>query len=112
MGTYVKGVVIVLVLLFLVTFGVKNSQPVQLNYYFGLTNLEIPLYGLVYLSLLIGVFVGMGVGIFKRIQLGRAVKRLQRQQDALQVQTAGEKKAGAEFLPVSEEGKEAVQERE
>jgi uncharacterized integral membrane protein len=84
MGAYIKGVVIVIVLLFLVTFGVKNSQLVQLNYYFGIAQVQIPLYGLVYISLLVGIFVGMGVGLFKRIQLGRQMKKLKRERDQQQ----------------------------
>jgi len=47
---YVKWIILIIVLLFFITFGVKNSQPVYLNYYFSIQYLELPLYSSVSLS--------------------------------------------------------------
>ena len=79
MGSYFKAIILILVLLFLVTFGVKNSQTVQLSYYFGAGDIGMPLYALVYLSGVIGILVGMIIGLKTRLTLRRRVKMLERE---------------------------------
>ena len=79
MGSYVKGIILIIVLLFFITFGVINSQPTQLRYYLDIVTMDIPLYGVVYISIVIGIIIGMIVGIVARIALRRKVKRLQRE---------------------------------
>jgi uncharacterized integral membrane protein len=79
MGSYFKAIILILVLLFLITFGVKNSQTVLLSYYFGVVDIGIPLYALVYLSVVIGILVGMIVGLQTRLTLRRRVKILERE---------------------------------
>jgi uncharacterized integral membrane protein len=76
--TYIKSIILIIVLLFLITFGVKNNQATALNYYFNITGM-IPLYGIVYISIIIGIIIGMIVGISSRITLGKKVKYLQRE---------------------------------
>ncbi len=80
---YVKSIILIIVLLFLVTFGVKNNQPTLLNYYFNITTGTIPLYGIVYISIIIGIIIGMIVGISSRLTLHRKVRHLQRENRAL-----------------------------
>jgi uncharacterized integral membrane protein len=77
--TYVKSIILIIVLLFLITFGVKNNQPTLLNYYFNITTGTIPLYGIVYISIIIGIIIGMIVGISSRLTLHRKVRHLQRE---------------------------------
>jgi uncharacterized integral membrane protein len=77
MQTYLKAIIVVIVLLFLITFGVKNNQPIRLYYHFNIETLEIPLYGLLYLSIIIGIIIGMLVGISTRFTLRRMVKTLE-----------------------------------
>ena len=48
----------------------------NLNYYFQFLTGEIPLYGLIYISLLIGIVIGMLIGVRNRIQLRKKVKTL------------------------------------
>jgi uncharacterized integral membrane protein len=79
MGGYVKNIILIIVLLFLVTFGVKNSQPIQLYYYLNFETGAFPLYGLVYISIVIGIVIGMLVGVYDRFDLRRRVKRLERE---------------------------------
>jgi uncharacterized integral membrane protein len=79
MGSYFKAIILILVLLFLITFGVKNSQTVLLRYYFAVVDIGIPLYALVYLSVVIGILVGMIVGLRTRLTLRRRVKILERE---------------------------------
>jgi len=77
--TYIKSIILIIVLLFLITFGVKNNQATALNYYFNITAGMIPLYGIVYISIIIGIIIGMIVGISSRVTLGKKVKHLQRE---------------------------------
>jgi uncharacterized integral membrane protein len=80
---YVKWIILIIVLLFFITFGVKNSQSVYLNYYFDLQYIELPLYGLVYIAILLGIFIGMIVGILDRLNLRKTVKRLGKEKKEL-----------------------------
>ena len=79
MGTYLKAIVLVIILLFLTTFGIKNNQPLQLYYYFNIETFHIPLYGVVYISIIIGVIIGMLVGISARYSMWRMVRSLERE---------------------------------
>ena len=90
MGNYVKGFILVVVLFFLVTFGLRNSQPVRVDYYFNLFAAEIPLYALIYFSLAVGILIGMTVGFTRRLGLGKTIKGLERQNRALQNKDAEE----------------------
>ena len=83
MGVYIKWVILIIVLLFFITFGVKNSDPVYLNYYFDIANLALPLYALAYISILVGIFIGMLVGILSRFSLGRKVRSLEKENKQL-----------------------------
>ena len=101
---YVKSIILIIVLLFLITFGVKNNQPTLLNYYFSITTGTIPLYGIVYISIIIGIIIGMIVGISSRFTLRGKVRRLERETRALKGKVE-EKEEGepATPLPVEEE---------
>jgi len=76
---YVKSIILIIVLLFLITFGVKNNQPTLLSYYFNITTGAIPLYGIVYISTIIGIIIGMIVGISSRVALRRKARQVQRE---------------------------------
>jgi len=78
-GSYIKSIIVIIVLLFLVTFGVKNSQPIQLYYYLNIETGAFPLYGLVYISIVIGIIIRMIVGIYSRFDLRRTVRKLQQE---------------------------------
>lgn len=88
MGTYVKWILIIIILLFFITFGVKNSQSVYLNYYFDIVGIELPLYGLVFLSILLGIAAGMIIGLTDRLVLKRKVKDLSRENRKLHEKAA------------------------
>ena len=77
MGTYLKAIVLVIILLFLTTFGIKNNQPLQVYYYFNIQTSPMPLYGIVYISIIVGIVIGMLVGISSRFTLRGKVKTLQ-----------------------------------
>jgi uncharacterized integral membrane protein len=91
--TYVKSIILIIVLLFLITFGVKNNQPTLLNYYFNITTGAIPLYSIVYISIIIGIIIGMIIGVSSRISLSKKVKQVQRENRGLREKIEeGEKK--------------------
>jgi uncharacterized integral membrane protein len=79
MGNYIKGTILLFVLLFLTTFGIKNSQTVSITYYFDFLNVSIPLYGLAYVCLLLGFVIGIATGIVKRFQKNRNINELQKE---------------------------------
>ena len=89
MGRFIKGLIFILVVLFLTTFGVKNNQPVQLKYYFNIMPVEIPLYAMVYILLVIGVVIGLFIGISKRFSQSRTIKGLQRENNELKLKVTG-----------------------
>jgi uncharacterized integral membrane protein len=89
MTTYIKAIFLVIVLAFLITFGVKNGHVVHVNYYFAFLDQDIPLYGLAYLSLVIGVLLGMVVGVASRYRLRRTVKDLERELKDLRKKVTG-----------------------
>ena len=84
MGTYLKWVMIIIILLFFITFGVKNSQSVSLNYYFDIEGIILPLYGLVFISILLGIAAGMMIGITDRLALKKKVRDLGKEKRSLQ----------------------------
>jgi lipopolysaccharide assembly protein A len=88
MGTYVKWIMIIVILLFFITFGVKNSQSVSLNYYFDIERIELPLYGLVFISILVGIVAGMIIGITDRLALKTKVQDLAKENRTLQEEIA------------------------
>ena len=77
MWGYGKGIFFVLLLLFFITFGIENSETVQLKYYADSLTLTLPLYGLIFALALIGVCFGLLVGFWSRHRLRKTVKALQ-----------------------------------
>ena len=81
MKNYIKAVFLIIVLLFLVTFGIKNNQLLRLNYYFEWHTIDFPLYILAYASIIIGIFIGMLIGINSRFQQRRKIKILEKDKE-------------------------------
>ena len=84
MGSYVKAILLLIVLVGLVTFGINNLEPIRLNYYFNLNSMPLPLYGVVYGAIIIGIFIGMLVGINSRFGQRKKIKALKRENRDLQ----------------------------
>ena len=101
MGKYLKAIMLVIVLLFLTTFGVKNNQPLQAHYYFNIQTSPIPLYGIVYISIIIGIVIGMLVGISSRFTLQGKVRTLQREVKELKEKAMEEKVEEKEEVPTT-----------
>ena len=108
MKNYIKAVFLIIVLLFLVTFGIKNNQPVRLNYYFEWHTIDFPLYILAYASIVIGIFIGMLIGINYRFQQRRKIKILEKLTNELKAKAEEEKKE--EQLPDDQKVEEKADE--
>ena len=83
MGSYFKAILLLIVLVVLVTFGIKNNETMTLHYYFQLSSMPVPVYAVVYGSLLVGVFIGMIVGISARFTQRKKLKQLQKENRSL-----------------------------
>jgi uncharacterized integral membrane protein len=79
MGSYIKALLLLIVLVVLVTFGIKNNETMILRFYFQLSSMPIPVYAVVYGSLIVGVFIGMIVGISGRFSQRKKIKQLQKE---------------------------------
>ena len=102
MGSYVKAILLLIVLVVLVTFGIKNLEPIRLHYYFDLISMPLPLYGVVYGAILVGIFIGMLVGINSRFAQRKKIKVLRKENRELQgkvVDESPEEKAVDEQQP-------------
>ena len=83
MGSYFKALLLLIVLVVLVTFGIKNNEIMTLHYYFQLSSMPVPVYAVVYGSLIVGVFIGMIVGISARFAQRKKIKQLQKENRSL-----------------------------
>lgn len=90
MGGYFKAIVLLIVLVILVTFGIKNNELIRLHYYFGLNSMPMPLYGVVYAAIIIGVFIGMIVGINSRLTQRKKIRALQKENRELKEKVGDE----------------------
>lgn len=77
MGNYVRAIFLIVVVLFLISFGIKNSQTVDLNY-LGMKAISLPLYALIFISVLMGILGGMSVGLGRRMELKRRIRSLEK----------------------------------
>ncbi len=114
MGSYVKAILLLIVLVILVTFGINNLEPIRLHYYFGLSSMPLPLYGVVYGAMLLGIFIGMLVGINSRFTQRKKIKTLQRENRELKAKVGEEtpEAKATEEQPVTEPEEESEEESE
>lgn len=83
MSSKIKFALYVVIIFFLASFGVLNSQPVQLKYYFNSLNIEMPLYGLIFISILIGIAIGLLAGFASILHHRKTVKALKQENKEL-----------------------------
>lgn len=88
MGTYIKALLLIIVLVVLVTFGIKNNETMILHFYLQLSSMPLPVYAVVYGSLLVGVFIGMIVGISARFAQRKKIRQLQKENRGLRDKVA------------------------
>lgn len=76
--SYFKAILAIIVIFVLVTFGVKNSQAVDISYFFKFL-VNVPLYAVVYACLIIGIVVGMLVGFSHRWGTKKELKQARKE---------------------------------
>jgi len=109
MGSYIKALLLLIALVVLVTFGIKNNETMILHFYFQLSSVPMPVYAVVYGSLIVGVFIGMIVGISARFTQRHKLKELQKENRDLKAKIAEAPEEKSVVEPVVEE-KETAQE--
>lgn len=77
--SYLKAIVLIIVLVFFATFSIKNSGSVDISYYFGLFNINAPLYLIVLACLIIGGIIGWLFGLAGRFALKRRLKMVEKE---------------------------------
>ena len=88
MGSYIKASLLLIVLVVLVTFGIKNNETMILHFYFQWSSMPIPVYAVVYGSLIVGILIGEIVGIGARFAQRKKVKQLQKENRDLKAKVA------------------------
>jgi uncharacterized integral membrane protein len=68
-------IILVILMLFIITFSLENTLPVSLKYY-DLMNVSVPSYMLVFIAFLVGVIFTVFMGIVERFRLNRTINKL------------------------------------
>jgi len=68
-------IILVLVMLFIITFSLENTSFIQLKYY-TLIDVTLPTYMIIFVSFLTGVIFTGFMGIVERFRLNRTINRL------------------------------------
>ncbi len=92
-------VIVMLIMLFVITFALQNQTDVVIQYYDLFPRVAVAAYMLIFLSFLVGVIFTGFLGVIERFQLNRTITRLNKQIRELR----REIRAG-EAPPVIEEG--------
>jgi len=70
-------IIVTLVVLFIITFSLENTEPVHLRYY-GFIDVNLAAYLLIFISFGVGIIFAGFMGIVERFRLAREVRRLKR----------------------------------
>ena len=73
----VYTIIIVLLILFAITFSLQNTLPIRLVYY-DVLDVILPVYMLIFIVFLVGVIFTGFMGIIERYRLNRTIKSLNR----------------------------------
>jgi len=68
-------ILLIIFAFFIVTFSLENAAPVHLKYY-SFFNMVVPIYMLLFVSLLAGIVITGFLGIIERFRLNRTISRL------------------------------------
>ncbi len=70
-------IIIVLLILFVITFSLTNTSPVTIKYY-DVLNVSVPAYMLLFISFLAGVLFTGFMGVVERFRLTRTISQMNR----------------------------------
>lgn len=73
---FLKSIVIACLFLLAITFALKNNEMVAIKYYFVEGTLELPVYLLLFFSVILGIIIGGVEGIIEKVRSGRTIKKL------------------------------------
>ena len=76
---FLKSIGTALLFLLAITFSLKNNEMVAIKYYFQLESLDLPLYLLVFISVILGIFIGGMEGVIERIKSGNVIRKLKKE---------------------------------
>ena len=76
---FLKSIGTALLFLLAITFSLKNNEVVALKYYFGLESFDLPLYLLVFFSVIFGILIGGIEGVIERIKSGNVIRKLKKE---------------------------------
>ena len=76
---FLKSIGTALLFLLAITFSLKNNEIVSIKYYFGLESLDLPLYLLVFFSVIFGILIGGVEGVIERIKSGNTIRKLKKE---------------------------------
>ena len=89
-------IIVTLIMLFIITFSLVNTNPVQLKYY-GFIDVSMAAYMLIFISFGVGIIFAGFIGIVERLRLSGEVKKLKKKIRTL------EKKIPIENIPAVQE---------
>ncbi len=70
----VSLILLIIFAFFIVTFSLQNAALVHLKYY-NFVDMDVPMYMLLFISLLVGIVITGFLGIIERFRLNRAISR-------------------------------------
>ncbi|MDD5476051.1 MAG: LapA family protein [Syntrophales bacterium] len=92
MWNILKVIIFLVIMIIIATFAVQNQGMVSLNWYFNLTGIEVPLYILLYGSIVGGILLGLAVGGTQRLSLWKKNRQLSQNLKKLTAETMDLKK--------------------
>ena len=94
-------IIFTLVVLFIITFSLANTEPVHLGYY-DFIDVNVPTYLLIFISFGVGIIFAGFMGIVERFRLSGEVKRLKKQIKVLKQKVPVEKIAPVQEVTAGE----------
>lgn len=76
---FLKSIGTALLFLLAITFSLKNNEMVAIKYYFQLESFDLPLYLLVFFSVILGILIGGIEGVIERIKSGNVIRKLKKE---------------------------------
>lgn len=70
----VSLILLIIFAFFIVTFSLQNAALVHLKYY-NFVDMDVPMYMLLFISLLVGIVITGFLGIIERFRLNRSISR-------------------------------------
>lgn len=79
---FIKSMVTALLFLVAITFALKNNDPVAIKYYFTERQIELPLYLIMFFSVILGILIGGLEGLYEKMKSGSIIRKLKKEMAA------------------------------